>query len=359
MPLSSARASAGFLPSTPLLIPSPSPTSRAHPPRPAPLHPSTPFALPFSLSPAATAAANAAAVAAAAAALLLLPLPPAATPALAAVATPPTRFGANTVSAPDLLVLPTPAGPPLALSRPRLLGAGGSGAVFAYDRAAAAPVAVKFSWPRTAPSVRAECAALRALELARVGGVTRCLAEADYDDLGGGVAGGGRGGGGGEARAVIATEPVVEDVVADVRAVRDVEGRERAVRRVVRTMVEMLAAGVVTSDVQPLVSGATGEVVFIDLTEAERVRSGCGGGGGACTAMDGLELARVAAFVGEMLSLVPEELEGVAAAALEEELVGAGGSGARLATKVYTVLAGQGSVVSPATAAFIEHRVGV
>lgn len=345
MPLRRARTRTAFLLPAPIptLLPSSLFFSRSPrllaPTRRAPLHPPTastpvPGAPGFSIP---------AAAAAAAAALLLLPVTAAS--AAAAAAPPPPRFGANTLSPPDELVLPTVSGPALALSRPRLLGFGGGGAVFAYARPGGPPVAVKFSWPRTVASVRAECAALRALEAARVGGVARCLAAADYEDAAGGA-----------ARAVIATEPVVDDAVADVRAVRSTEGRERAVRRVVRTMVEMLAAGVVTSDVQPLVSAVSGDVVFIDLTEAERVGSACEGG--ACATMGALEVARVASFVGEMLAFVPEELAGVAAAALEEELVGVGGRGGQLADEVYGVLAGQGDIVSPTAAAFIRRKVG-
>ena len=198
------------------------------------------------------------------------------------------------------------------LTNPTLLGSGGGGAVYAFDRdrdgtqasssrvaVKSSRVAVKVSWVRSSSSVANECKILEHMESRQVSGVERCLARSPYalDDR----------------RTVIVVSPVADDAAASVTAI-DEKLRPNAVRCIVRTMVQMLASGAVTADVQPLISTATGDVLFIDMTEAKIIREARGGG------VAFLDLALAASFCSEMLVLIPDELRGVASEALLEEL---------------------------------------
>jgi len=77
----------------------------------------------------------------------------------------------------------------------------------------------------------------------------------------------------------------------------------------VQTWIQMLAAGLVTTDVQPLYSKATGDVLFIDMTEAKMMAN----------PPSFLDKALAASFCTEMLALIPESLLDLASNyALEE-----------------------------------------
>ena len=82
----------------------------------------------------------------------------------------------------------------------------------------------------------------------------------------------------------------------------------------------MLSEGVVTTDVQPLISKATGEVLFIDMTEAKIVFADNNDGG----KISFVDQALASSFVSEMLGLIladsSDELIGVANKELIHEL---------------------------------------
>jgi len=108
--------------------------------------------------------------------------------------------------------------------------------------------------------VENECDVLRGLE--GVPHVERCLGGPNrypYED----------------GRVMIALSPVMtptvsNDITPSLKDVNSGEAQRYAVKNVVETMVGMLAAGVYTIDVQPLFLVETGDVLFIDFTEASR-----------------------------------------------------------------------------------------
>ena len=232
--------------------------------------------------------------------------------------------------------------PGLELGHPRYLGSGGGGAVYAYDRIDTRrpastsarttrtgstdtdtvaqssgrkasdvelvdkeAVVVKVSWSRSAASVEKECAVLKYMETNHVPGVERCRGQVPYplDNR----------------RLMIAMEPVMDDSVASISEI-DERLRPTAVRCIIRTLVHMLSEGVVTTDVQPLISKATGEVLFIDMTEAKIVFADNNDGG----KISFVDQAIASSFVSEMLGLIladsSDELIGVANKELIHEL---------------------------------------
>lgn len=231
--------------------------------------------------------------------------------------------------------------PGLELGHPRYLGSGGGGAVFACDRIdprrptlartrastdtdtgadtdaqrrKAADVelvdkdavVVKVSWSRSAVSVEKECEVLKYMETNHVPGVERCRGQIPYplDNR----------------RLMIAMEPVMDDSVASISEI-DERLRPTAVRCIIRTLVHMLSEGVVTTDVQPLISKATGEVLFIDMTEAKIVFADNNDG----RKISFVDQALASSFVSEMLGLIlagssDEQLIGVANKELIREL---------------------------------------
>jgi len=183
------------------------------------------------------------------------------------------------------------------LKNPVLLGSGGGGAVFSTSMqdGSGKDIAIKVSWIRSALSVKRECETLKKLEENGTRNVEKCLGVEDYPQD--------------TRRVMIAIEPVVDNTVATVTSVnKDVQAL--SVQAIMKTLVDMLVANVVTIDVQPLINKETGEVLFIDMTEAQILS----------TPPTFLDLALTSSFCAEMASLVPESLGEVASATLLEEL---------------------------------------
>jgi hypothetical protein len=228
------------------------------------------------------------------------------------------KLGNGDVELPDPLVI---AG--LQLQHPRLLGSGGGGAVFSMEvdaskskngiapqtsssKSATSNVAVKVSWRRSAASVENECHILQLLQESSVSGVETCLGQAPYPTD--------------PTRIMIALQPVFTQDDNDndvmVNSVSDIIGRNqqsRAVQAIVKNMMEMLAARTVTTDVQPLISQQTGDVLFIDLTEAKVLKA-------SVDTISVVDLSLASSFVSEMLSRIPDSLQDVAAKTLWQEL---------------------------------------
>jgi hypothetical protein len=200
------------------------------------------------------------------------------------------------------------------LREPRLLGSGGGGAVFSF---ADSNTVVKVSWLRSAASVEKECATLQFLELNSVQGVERCLGQVPYPDD--------------PRRVMIAMQPLVSDETVSSLAEIDTSLQPHAVHDIVRTLVQMLAAQVVTVDVQPLISKQTGNVLFIDMTEAQVLSP----------PLSFLDKALVSSFCTEMLSLIPDRLLPMASKLVKEEIQSLELKGIRLSSEVYDVLTSQ------------------
>jgi len=194
----------------------------------------------------------------------------------------------------------------MTLVEPKFLGAGGGGSVYTYTKTNTNTnenanvdanasrnnnnnVVVKISWTRSADSVRNECDVLRVMERQRVTGVERCLGSAEYKYD--------------PRRAVIAMEPFVEDNDGvDVTASLGELSPEIALQSVIRltkTMAQMLAANVVTTDIQPLISKSTGEVILIDMTEATVLKPGH---------ISEIDKVLINAFCTEIIGMIPESL---------------------------------------------------
>jgi hypothetical protein len=220
------------------------------------------------------------------------------------------------------------------LQRPRFLGSGGGGAVFAYSRdGIGSDVAVKISWLRSAESVEKECTILKVMEAKQVVGVERCLAKARYPSD--------------TRRVIIVMEPVLNDSVSSVTELTSPELQTHAVHEIIRTMVQMLDANVVTADVQPLISQSTGNVIFIDMTEAQLFKE----------PLSFVDVALASSFCTEMLTLIPETLYPFASMALLQELQSAEQRGTHIPDEIYNVLRSQ-TILSQDTIDYLDARVG-
>lgn len=201
---------------------------------------------------------------------------------------------------------------------PELLGSGGGGAVFAMSQisndaktsSARKRIAVKVSWDASTPSVVNECRILQHLQRYQVSGVEQCLEQKSYAEIiqnentGTTIMR--------SPRVVLALVPVMEDSVTNsIADLPTLALQSRATQQVVRTLVQMLAANVVTTDVQPLISQTTGNVLFIDMTEAQILSN---------EPLSILQLSLCSSFCAEMVSLIPETMYQVASQILQEEL---------------------------------------
>lgn len=118
-------------------------------------------------------------------------------------------------------------------------------------------------------------------------------------------------------RSIIALSPVVMETAADnngitssIDKVNPGLPQRNAVQCVVETMVQMLQLGIYTIDIQPLIDRTTGELVFIDFTEADYFS----------TIGDGDDDSAIVGFCGEMLTLIPERLKDMAVEMLTTEI---------------------------------------
>jgi urease gamma subunit len=181
------------------------------------------------------------------------------------------------------------------LRDPTLIGVGAGGAVFTFSDDS--PTLLKVSWAGSAKSVARECLTLQRLQDAHIQGAERCLGQFPYgsDD---------------DERIMIVVEPYVKDAVASISDLHNTAQQGHAVAQVARTLVQMLAANVVTIDVQPLISQATGDVIFIDMTEAQTLHP----------PFTFLDTTLMASFTTEMLTLIPEAFQSLATQAVWQEI---------------------------------------
>ena len=182
-------------------------------------------------------------------------------------------------------------------------------------------IAIKVSWKRSNESVLKECNILQSLS--NVPHVERCLGrpmDYPYED----------------GRSIIALSPVVMETTADngggitsrIDKVTPGLPQRNAIQCVVETMVQMLQLGVYTIDVQPLIDKATGDVVFIDFTEADYFS----------TIGDRDDTSAIVGFCGEMLTLIPERLKGLAVEMLKTEMTNMKGNNHPLSQKIIDIL---------------------
>jgi hypothetical protein len=216
------------------------------------------------------------------------------------------------------------------LSKPRLLGSGGGGAVFSLKAQDNRQLALKISWVKSAASVENEGRILRELETNHVTGVERCLGMTPYPTD--------------PRRVMILLEPVVESSVASVQELDSEAAQARACTDIARSLIQMLHAQVVTTDVQPLLDTTTGSLLLIDLTEAKKVSE----------PLSFLDVALARSFCTEMLSLIPETYYSLASDIMLKELQNIGS----LPKAFYEILIEQ-SILSPQALEWIESKIGV
>jgi len=208
----------------------------------------------------------------------------------------------------------------VSLTKPQIVGAGSGGAVLAFDQQtrdvslegglfSQRDLLLKISWEGTAKTVQRECDTLQLLEDRHVETAERCLGSFPYyytdatmtqQDT--------------KPRTMILVAPYMRDAVASVAEVDTEAARMNAVVQIARTLVQMLTANVITIDVQPLISKATGQTIFIDMTEAQVLSSSQG------SEYSFLDQTLISSFTSEMVALIPENYWKVAKTAILDEI---------------------------------------
>jgi hypothetical protein len=207
----------------------------------------------------------------------------------------------------------------LSLSHPTLLGFGGGGAVFGVsDR-----FALKISWESSTAGVSHECAMERYLAADSVESdsesmrlparhVIQCVGEQVYPYA---TTAGTK-----DAplhadttihsqeaslpRTMILLQPLFPSTSVNHIEALPQEWQARAVQFIWEAALDLLAAGVVTTDVQFLMDSDTGNVLLLDLTEARHITT---------KTLSPLEVSYTTGFLQEILALTPNEYYGVAA----------------------------------------------
>ena len=195
----------------------------------------------------------------------------------------------------------------MTLTHPRIIGAGSGGAVFAFEEDNVKNVLLKVSWPTTSKTVQRECSTLQLLEDAGVHAAERCLVALTYPDPTPPTPTKDP-----SSRSMIIVTPYMADAVASIDEVPTEQARLVAVDQVARTLVQMLAANIITIDVQPLISKTTGQTIFIDMTEAQVLSSS--------SSYSFLDQTLIASFISEMVTLIPETYWKVAQTSIQDEL---------------------------------------
>ena len=175
------------------------------------------------------------------------------------------------------------------------LGEGGSGVV--YGTVDGSKV-VKLSMGRKKEAVEQECRVLQHIEQEAMERhlppvtaktVERCICQQDY--------GGGGNGDVDNGGALMVAEPLLAGPSTMSVSSLGAAARMRAQDSIVTTVARLLEVGVVTSDLQPLVSVDTGRVLLVDFSEGTVLPEPA----------SALQLAAVRAFVAETLSVLPSD----------------------------------------------------
>lgn len=188
---------------------------------------------------------------------------------------------------------PLPFGDKL-LRQPRLLGSGGGGAVFALTQDEDRRYAVKTSWASSTESVVNECRVLQYLEETHVTGIERCLATQSYRDVNGDTSDDHR-------RVMILLEPVMEGPIAASLSELSPQLQRHAIGMILQSMLQILSANVAVTDVQMLISQKTGDVLFIDFSEARAISPSSTG------TMSFMEQALLSNFIQEVSAMIPDD----------------------------------------------------
>jgi hypothetical protein len=205
------------------------------------------------------------------------------------------------------------------LHQPRLLGSGGGGAVLALTQDNGRSYAVKTSWSSSTESIEKECRVLQHLEDKHVTGVERCLGVQSYISEDESDA----------RRAMILLEPVMEGPIAASLSDLSPPLQSHAVEMILKTTIQILSANVAVTDVQVLISQETGDVLFIDFSEARILPS---------SSNSFMQQALLSNFVQEVSALIPKDQEVLAARIVSQFVEEQKSLGRPLSTQALTLL---------------------
>lgn len=189
-----------------------------------------------------------------------------------------------------------------------LLGSGGGGAAFAVwpcafrddsdsrrqARCLVEPIVVKVSWGNSAKSVQQECNILQLLESKGITEhVEQCLASKPYSNNGQ------------PQRVMLALRPFFNtEQAASITDIGTLLGQQKAVQALIETCIRMVVvAHVVTTDVQLLISKQTGDILWIDFTEAIKMSE---------PDPSFSDLSVATSMTNEVASMIPDHLESLA-----------------------------------------------
>lgn len=183
------------------------------------------------------------------------------------------------------------------------IGAGGSGSVYKGVLSSAnLPVAVKVSWVTTFEPVRRECEVLDFLAMkGNARNVEKCIADCEYlvD---------------GQPRKMILLYPFFQSPKTSITSFKNTMEHDitkRAVGNLVESMIQLVGSGVILTDLQYLVDPDTGDLLVIDVSEAQYLRPN--------DLFSRQQL--VASFASEVRMNIPDEYLSDAVRAMDEEIM--------------------------------------
>lgn len=211
----------------------------------------------------------------------------------------------------------------LELTNPKLLGSGSGGAVFAMKTkttiTSTSPsnsfpfqqVAVKISWEASTSSVNNECHILQLMEQQHIPNVEQCWINIDYPFNQQ------------QHRRILILTPVFdEEIVTSITDLSNKSLQQIAIQNIIKTLIFMICNGIVTTDIQPMIGRYTGNILFLDMTEAQQIIIITSSSSKLSTSQPTfVQLALARSFCTEMITLIPDHLTNVATQVLDEQII--------------------------------------
>lgn len=181
-----------------------------------------------------------------------------------------------------------------------LAGAGGTGRVYQGTARALSKsivyesVAVKVSLPTTKPRLQNECEILHHLEQKRVNHVDKCISTCSLvpnNNLG-------------DFATVLypfkSPTNANSFIVSSIAIIPSPEVAKTAACQLLQTVIEIILAGVVVTDLQFLADTMTGDVLLIDFTEARMIATGN---------LQYIDKQAIQSFLSEAIAFIPEVMK--------------------------------------------------
>jgi hypothetical protein len=174
----------------------------------------------------------------------------------------------------------------LRLEGAQQIGSGGTSIVYASkgeDNVYGSDVVLKVSRLGSEKKLEEECKTMRHMQMNKVSGVPICIDECMVHDH----------------PAIVlfplassnAVSSISTSIMSETIAKKSIDG-------LVTTLVDMLASGVITNDVQPLIDPKSGSVLLIDMTEAQII--------GPTLTYN--EISSINSFISEIFAIIPSDL---------------------------------------------------